>query len=82
MQIGVRDELRCWSEAPLQFTHRTATRVRGVRSSAQSAKSVSVTTESHTHTIAKHSTTMVAECESSSVGVKQKACSTPTGAFL
>ena len=36
----------------------------------------------HTHTIAKHSTTMVAECESSSVGVKQKACSTPIGAFL
>ena len=39
-------------------------------------------THTHTHIIAKHSTTMVAECESSSVGVKQKACSTPIGAFL
>ena len=39
-------------------------------------------THTDTHTIAKHSTTTVAECESSSVGVKQKACSTPIGAFL
>ena len=33
------------------------------------------------HTIAKHSTTIVAECESSSVSVKQKTCLTPIGAF-
>jgi len=39
-------------------------------------------THTHTHTIAKHSTTIVAECESSSVGVKQKACPMPIGAFL
>ena len=36
----------------------------------------------HPHKIAKHSTTGAVECESSSVGVKQKACSTPIGAFL
>ena len=36
----------------------------------------------NTHTTAKHSTKMVAEGESLSVGVKQKVCSTPIGAFL
>ena len=55
---------------------------RGVKKRAVLRSPKMDTVHTHTHKIAKHSTTIVAECESSSLGVKQKECSTPMGVFL